>query len=205
MSRRNARSIRLRHRPSRTVPALIVGILLLALGVALVWLSIARLANGSWPTVLHGPRDWLTNLRWDSPGVWGIGVAGIVVGLILLLCALVPGGYSALPIHRPGQRPGADDSGDAASAQEQEPVRERETVMSRRAVARLAKAQCEQIDGVGSAAATATTKHVHLSVRTPLRDTGDLPARITDGVRHRLEAVGLDPLPRISATIRSDS
>ena len=39
MSRHDQRSTRLRHRPSRAVPSLIAGILLLAAGVALAWLS----------------------------------------------------------------------------------------------------------------------------------------------------------------------
>ncbi len=192
MSRHDARSTRLRHRPSRAVPALIVGILLLASGVAVVWLTIARLMNGTWPTLLQGFRDWLTALAWNGPGVWGIGIAAVVVGLILLLCAIVPGGFSALPVR---------DSGSPDEAQP--PVQEQETVMTRRAVAHLARARCGEIDGVSSASATATGKRVHLNVKTSLRDTGDLRTRITDGVREHLEATGLDPVPRVSATVQS--
>lgn len=191
MSRHDGRSTSLRRRPSRAVPALIVGILLLAAGVALVWLTIARLMNGTWSTVLQGSRDWLTGLTWNSPGVWGIGIGAVVVGVILLLCAIVPGGFSVLPVR--------DASPDGA----QPPVQEQETVMTRRAVAHLARARCGQIDGVSSATATATGKRVHLTVRTSLRDTGDLQTRITNGVRERLEATGLDPVPRVSATVQS--
>ena len=98
MSRHGQRSTRLRHRPSRAVPALIVGLLLLAAGVALVWLSITRLVNGSWPTVLQGPRDWLAGLAWNDPATWQIGTAAVVAGVILLLCAIIPGGYNAIAI-----------------------------------------------------------------------------------------------------------
>ncbi|MDJ0358529.1 DUF6286 domain-containing protein [Paenarthrobacter sp. PH39-S1] len=193
MSRHDGRSTRLRHRPSRAVPALIVGILLLAAGVLLVWLTVARLVNGTWPNVLQGPRDWLTSLAWNGSGAWWIGIAAVVIGVILLLCAIVPGGFSALMLN------------DAGGSREEKAgrVQEQEIVMTRRAVAHLAKAQCRQIDGVGSASATATTKHVHLSVQTPLHDTGDLRSRVTDSVRNRLEATGLNPVPRVTATIRS--
>ncbi|MCY0905320.1 DUF6286 domain-containing protein [Arthrobacter sp. H14-L1] len=167
-----------------------MGILLLATGVTLVWLTIARLMNGTWPTVLQGPRDLLTGLTWNSPGVWGIGAGAVVVGLILLLCAIVPGAFSALPVR------GSDGS-------DQAPVQEQETVMTRRAVAHLARARCGGIDGVSSATATATSKRVHLNVSTNLRETGDLQTRITESVRERLEAAGLDPLPRVSATVHS--
>lgn len=191
MSRNAGRSSRLRRRPSRTVPALIVGCLLLAAAVALVWLSIARLIDGTWSTFLQGPRDWLTALTWNSPAMWGIGITAVVVGLTLLLCAIIPGGFIALTVRNDGY----DTTGGEPR------VKERETVMSRRAVAHLAKAQCEQVDGVSSASATATNKRVHLSVKTSLRDTGELRTRVTERVRDHLNATGLDPVPRVTTTV----
>lgn len=190
MSRGQARSTRLRRRPSRTVPALAVGILLLAAGTASAWLAIARLAQGTWSTLLQWPRDWLVAARWDSPSVWGIGAASAAVGLALLLCALIPGGFTALTVRdaSPGGGPG---------------VHERETVMSRRAVAHLARAECLQVDGVARASATVTGRSVHLKVRTSLRDTRDLRDRVAARVRDRLEGIGLDPVPRVSATVES--
>lgn len=193
MSRHGQQSTRLRHRPSRAIPALIVGLLLLAAGVALVWLSITRLVNGSWPTALQGPRDWLAGLAWNDPAVWQIGAAAVVAGVILLLCAIIPGGYSALTI---------DDSATGVGAGAL-PVQEQETVMTRRAVAHLAKARCVQIDGVGSASATATTRRVHVNVTTFLHEPGDLRTRITEAVRVRLEEAGLSPVPEVTATVRS--
>ena len=193
MSRYDQRSTRLRHRPSRAVPALIVGIVLLAAGVALVWLSLTRLVTGSWPALLQGPRDWLAAMAWNDPAVWQLAIAAVVAGVILLLCAIVPGGFSALNIDVSGT-----GAGDGAP-----PVREQETVMTRRAVARLAKARCLQIDGVGSASATATTRRVHVRVTTSLHEPGDLRTRITDAVRVRLEVTGLSPVPQVTATVRS--
>ena len=193
MSRHDQRSTQLRHRPSRAVPALIAGILLLAAGVALVWLAITCLVNGTWPTLLQGPRDWLAALAWNDPAVWQIGIAAIVAGVVLLLCAIIPGGFNALTI---------EDSGGGAG-DEAPPVQEQETVMTRRAVAHLAKARCLQIDGVGSAAASATTRRVHLSVKTSLHEPGDLHTRITDAVRARLDETGLSPVPQVTATVRS--
>ncbi|MGO4230939.1 DUF6286 domain-containing protein [Arthrobacter sp. YAF34] len=193
MSRHGQRSSRLRHRPSRAVPSLIAGTLLLAVGVALVWLAIIRLVNGAWPALLHGPRDWLAALTWNDPALRQIGIAAVMAGVILLLCAIIPGGFSALTI---------DDS-DSRAGDEAPPVQERETVMTRRAVARLAKARCLQIDGVGAATATATTRRVHLSVKTSLHDPGDLSTRIIEAVRARLEETGLSPVPQVTATVRS--
>lgn len=191
MSRTGRRSTRLRHRPSRAVPALIVGLLLLAAGITLVWLAISRLVHGTWPALLQGPRDWLGALTWNDPATWQIGTAAVVTGVILLLCALIPGGYNAIAI---------DDSG---VGNEAPPVQEQETVMTLRAVAHLAKARCVQIDGVRTASATATTRRVHVNVTTFLHEPGDLRPRIIDAVRARLEETGLRPVPEVTATVRS--
>ena len=194
MSRNDGRSTRLRRRPSRTIPALVAGILLLAISVGLVWVSIARLIDGTWSTLLASPRDWLTSLSWDSPSIWAIAIVAVVVGVILLLCALIPGAFSALTV-----RSGAAAGGSDSDAQAQE----RETVMTRRAVAHVVRAQCVQIDGVSGVSATASNKHVHLSVKTSLRETSDLRSRVIEEVRDRLTTIGLDPVPRISATIET--
>ena len=197
MSRNDGRSSRLRHRPSRTVPALITAILLLATGGALAWLAVARLVDGTWSTILQGPRDWLAGLRWDSTALWGLGVAAGVLGVVLLLCAAIPGAFSALTL-----RNAARDV--VGVGQDKDPgVYKRETVMTRRAVAHLARAQCVQLDGVSTASATVSNKRVHLKVRTSLRETSDLRARVIAAVRERLDTTGLDPVPRVTATMET--
>jgi uncharacterized protein YjeT (DUF2065 family) len=193
MIRHGQRASRLRHRPTRAIPSLIAGTLLLAVGVALVWLTIIRLVNGAWPALLQGPRDWLAVLTWNDPALQQIGIAAVVAGTILLLCALIPGGFNALTI---------DDSRSGAGGAAP-PVQERETVMTRRAVARLAKARCLQVDGVAAAAATATTRRVHLSVKTSLHEPGDLSTRVTAAVKARLKETGLSPAPQVTVTVRS--
>lgn len=191
MSRHDGKATPLRHRPSRAVPALILGTLLLAAGVALVWAALALLATGSWPEFLAGPRDWLTGLTWNDPGVWAVGAAAAVVGLVLLAAALVPGRFNALRLQVPG------DEGQVAVAGTQE------IVMTRRAVARYAAAHCEYVDGVASASATASARAVHLNVTTALHETGELRGRVIAEVRAQLAGAGLNPVPKITASVRS--
>lgn len=179
--------VSLRPRPSRAVPAMICGLVLLAAGVVLVWAAVARLTMGMWPPFFTAVSDWLATLNWNSPGSWTAGVVLTVIGLVLLLAALVPGKFHALPLRLDPIR---EVSGDSRA------------VMSRRAVARLAAATCEHIDGVSTASATASDKEVHVSVHTPLHDTADLQHWVTDGVRSRLQASGLDPVPNITVSIR---
>lgn len=191
MSRHDGKATPLRHRPSRAVPALILGTLLLAAGVALAWAALARLATGSWPVFLAGPRDWLTGLTWNDPGVWAVGAAAAVVGLVLLAAAMIPGRFNALRLRAPED-------------EEQVPVAgTQEIVMTRRAVARYAAAHCEYVDGVGSASATASARAVHLNVTTALHETRELRGRVIAEVRAQLAGAGLNPVPKITASVRS--
>ncbi|MDK1326393.1 DUF6286 domain-containing protein [Arthrobacter sp. zg-Y1143] len=202
MSARIHPPVSMRRRPSRSVPATITAVLLLALGVALVWAAVLRLVNGSWPVFVTEPLRWLRETSWDSTQGWTAAVILGVLGLILLLCGIIPGEYRALPlrakpVNMPGM-PGAADTGGVPSVRGGETV-----VMSRRAVARLAASTCDHIDGVASASATASARRVHLDVTTALHGTSDLEHWVVDGVRSRLAATGLDPVPEVTASIRT--
>ena len=185
---------RLRHRPGRAGPAIGVGLLLLAAGVFLVWISTTRLFSEAWPRFLQDSRDWLTALTWNGPEMWGAGAAACLLGLILTLAAVVPGAFNALPLNAPGGEPDAPEQ-----------PGEREIVMTRRGAARLASARCAAIDGVGSVTATATATRIHLIVETPLHKTSQLRARVVGEVREQLAVAGLEPLPKVTATVRSRS
>jgi len=165
---------------------------LLALGVAAIVISLLRLTSGSWPETLTAPVQWLADSAWNTPGVWALGIALAVVGLVLLLAGIIPGRFHDLPVRLPR-------AGDPAA--EQATAGEPSAVMSRRAVAQLAAATCEHIDGVSSASATATDRDVRVSVATALHDTRDLQRWVGDGVHSRLEASGLDPVPRVRVAI----
>ena len=184
--------VALRSRPSRSVPATICAVVLLALGVAAIVISLLRLTSGSWPETLTAPVQWLADSAWNTPGVWALGIALAVVGLVLLLAGIIPGRFHDLPVRLPR-------AGDPAA--EQATAGEPSAVMSRRAVAQLAAATCEHIDGVSSASATATDRDVRVSVATALHDTRDLQRWVGDGVHSRLEASGLDPVPRVRVAI----
>lgn len=193
MSRSDGRSTPLRRRPSRTIPALVAATVLLAAAAALVWVTTARLVTGAWAPFLRDSRDWLAGLAWNDPGIYALGAGVALIGVIALLCAVIPGQFTAQALRNPGSDHAEGESRPGGS----------ETVMTRRGVARLAKAAGEQIDGVASASATATTHRVHVKVTTSLRDAGDLRARAVDSVRSRLEGAGLDPVPRITASIET--
>ena len=194
--------VSMRRRPSRSVPATVAAVLMLALGVALAWAAVLRLVNGSWPVFVTEPLRWLGETAWNSTQGWTAAIVLGALGLILLLCGIIPGEFRTLPLRaKPVDMPGLPGAGDTGGVPS---VRGGETVvMSRRAVARLAASTCDHIDGVASASATASSRRVHLDVTTALHGTSDLQHWVVDGVRSRLAATGLDPLPEVTASIRT--
>lgn len=185
--------VALRQRPSRSVPATICAVVLLALGVAAIVAALLRLTSGTWPEAFTAPLAWLADSAWNSPGVWALGITLAVIGLVLLLAGILPGRFHDLTVRLPAADRAAEQSTASAPS----------AVMSRRAVAQLAAATCEHIDGVSSASATATDRDVRVTVTTALHDTSDLQRWVGDGVHSRLEASGLDPVPRVRVTIHS--
>lgn len=183
----------LRHRPGRTIPAIIVSIVLVALGVALTWVSIFRLVNGAWPVWLARPRASVTDLTWHSVGGWTIAALAAIIGIVLLLTAIIPGRRNAVFV-TPNTR--SDD----AATDTPSPAGE-EFILTRKAIARLAVSQADRVDGVSSVSAAATEKRVTLHATTTLQETTRLRDQVVHEVTDRLGAVNLSPTPKVSVTV----
>ncbi|WGW11726.1 DUF6286 domain-containing protein [Saxibacter everestensis] len=193
-----AETQRLRRRPSRAIPAIIVSVIMILAGAGLAWMSIAKLVNGSWPVFLREPRNWLAELSWADPVGWAIGGAAALLGLVLILAALIPGQPNTVRVtHREPADGGSDVASDGSTNGAED------FVLTRKAIARLAATQADQIDGVSAVSASASTSRVQLSISTPLYETRALHEQVVSEVSRRLSEVGLDPVPRVTATIRS--
>lgn len=188
MSRSDARQSALRRRPSRTVPAVIAALILLAVAVAVVWVSVLRLASGAWPTFVVDAANWAHDVSFGS--TTAIAAAGGVaaIGLVMLLCAIIPGQYTALSVNNPDL-----DGGGGTT----------EVVMTRRSVARLATARADEVDGVGSVSTSARARSVALSITTPSSQRDAVGATVKQKVRDALQSAGVDPLPRVSVNVRT--
>lgn len=179
------RSKSLRRRPSRALAASIVAIVLLAIGAAATWISIARLSTGSWPGYLSPATQWLTSLSWNSLGLWVAAIVLAVIGVILLLAALLPGKFNGIRLR-------ATDEDRAT-----------EVLLSNRALTRLATAHADRMDGVTSSKATSKGKRVRLRVTSPLRQPGDLRRRVADSVSQRLQSTAPMTNPKVGVNVRS--
>lgn len=180
------RTQRIRHRPSRTLAASVTALVLLAAGVALVWISVLRLSIGAWPGFVDTAARSLPSLTWNSPIMWTVAVITAVLGLILLLAAIIPGKHNGIRLQ-------ATHDGSTAN----------EVVLSRRGIVRLANAEAGRMDGVLSSKAKAKGRRVKMTVTSPLREPGDLRQRVTDSVDRRFHSIGLKPHPKVNVVVRS--
>lgn len=186
MSRSDAHSSRLRRRRSRTVPASIVAVVLLAAGVLAVVAAVAAIAAGAWPSQVQSAADVVASWRWNSPEVLTAGIVVAVLGVVLVLAAVLPGPWNAAALSAPRQA-------------QAEVV---DVVISNRGLARLALSSAEIVDGVDRVSASAAGHRVRVSVVTSSRDQAQLVRdRVQQVVTDRLRAVGVTPVPRVSTTV----
>ena len=188
MSRTDSRSKALRRRPSRTVPAVIMALILLALAVAMVWLSVLKLLSGVWPDVVVSAANWAQDVSWGSTTAITAAAGVAVVGVILLLWAIIPGQFNAMRV----QNDDLDSVGTTT-----------EVVMTRRSVARLATARAVEVDGVEAASASAGGQSVTLSVTTESSDRNAVETTVKQRVHQALISAGVNPLPRIAVNVRT--
>ena len=187
MSRTNARSRRLRRRPSRTVPASIVAVVLLALGVLTLIAAITRLATGRWPDQVDGPAGAVASQTWGSSAALAVAALTLLVGLVLVVAGLKPGGYRSARLRGPS---GSD-------------VEQTDYVITNAAIARLAAGQADLVDGVDKVSASATGRRVRLRLTTSSEQTVEIRDRVVGAVLATLTAAGLDPAPRVTATVHT--
>ena len=180
-------SPRLRRRPSRTVPASIVAVLLLAIGVLAVVVAVARLTNGSWPSQVSAPASGLAGLTWGSAAAIAASAVVAVLGLVLIIAALKPGARKAAVVQAGGSGAVAD----------------REYVISTRAMAKLAVARADAVDGVDKVSASASDRRVNVSVTTSSQQREAIRSQVAAAVSETLAAAGISPRPRVSVAVRT--
>ena len=162
------------RRPSRSVPSIILALLLLAAGGLGVWLLGHRIVSGTWPDRAATTLDAVGSATLGSAAV--LITAGIVAvcGLVMIFMALWPGvpeHVEILPDTVPGQ-----------------------TAVTRRDLAGLVRTQVEQIGGVHSAAVTTRRSRVDVVVLSVLDDLGpvlEAARKKTDEALETLQPAGI--------------
>ena len=188
MSRSDARSSSLRRRPSRTVPASVVAVVLLALGVLAAVAAIARLVQGSWASQVTGPASAVAGLTWGSTAVIAASAVVAVLGVVLVVAGVKPGAHTSTRL----------DTSRGLGV-----VAEREYVISNRSLARLAAARADLVNGVDDVSASVSSRRVHLDVTTTSEQRDHIRARVVAAVTEGLTAAAVQPQPRVTAAVRT--
>ena len=162
------------RRPSRSIPSVVLALLLLTAGGLGAWLTGHRIVTGTWPDRTVTTLNTIGSTALGSAAV--ITAAGIaaVCGLAMILAALWPGlpeRVTLLPDTVPGQ-----------------------TAVRRRDLATLVRNQVEQIGGVHSATVTTRRSRVDVVVHTVLDDLDpvqEAARKKTDEALETLQPAGI--------------
>lgn len=165
---------KLRRHPSRAIPSVLVCLAILIPVGYLVWAIVVRLSAGSWPNPIATGAPAALETPLSHPAVLAAAIIAAVVGLVLILCAVIPGRYR----HR------------VLRVDEDLYPGDQETVLTHRGLANILRTRTGRLDGVQNVTAEVTDRRAELTVHTPLRSTDE----VTDRVRAAAgDAVGRIP------------
>ncbi|MBB4935239.1 hypothetical protein F4561_006133 [Lipingzhangella halophila] len=170
-------------RPSRSWPALLAGLVLLAGAVLIAAEIVSTLVGSPLGIIPVGAIvPVLSGTGWNHPAVLGVSGALVLLGLILLVAALIPGRGGYLPLR----------TGDPALA----------VGLSRAGMRSALATAAREVDGVEGARVSVGRRRVRVRANTHLRAADGLREAVGDAVRERLaELAPLRPL-RIRTRIK---
>jgi hypothetical protein len=170
------------RRPRRTAPAVVTALALLGVCV-LTAISVIQLLAGSRPLISYAAiADLAHTTRWDSLGVAVAAGVVMLVGLVLLFTAVLPGRPTVVPLL-------ATDTGAAIDAG-----------ASRRSLRSTLRAAVHAVDGVTAAKLTLRRRTVTAVVRTHRTTPEGLTEAVHAAIERRLDQVS--PATRPAVRVR---
>lgn len=169
------------------VLAALLSLGLIGLGAVLIIEVIAH-RIGSAPVLLQWPAaySWGARTTWDSTTMRIVTIVTGVVGLLLLLAEFKRAPVRRLPVAN------AADHVDIA--------------YTPRGVAGAVKSAAADVDGVRSASAVVRRRAIRVSAVAFATRTGaakSLTGAVTDAVHRQVNAMKLDPAPRVAVAVRA--
>jgi hypothetical protein len=171
-------------RPSRTVPATIMGVILLTMGALGLWIVGTRLLTGEWPAQTEQSLSTIGELQMDSMPMLITLIALALLGLMMLLAALWPGrrmNHEVFPDEVPGT-----------------------TVMRRHDIAHRITHALERTDGVQRARTHLSRRRAEVTVYAVVPDQ-EMRARAHAAAQGAIEELSPQVVPRIHLRLRHGS
>ena len=172
----------MKRRPRRTIPAAVTALALLSVCV-LTAISAIQLLTGQRPLISYAAIAALAHTtHWDSVAVAAAAGLVMLIGLILLLAAILPGRPTVIPLQ-------ATDAGAAIDAG-----------ASRRSLHSTLRAAANAVDGVTATTLTLRRKTVTAAVRTHRTTPEGLAEAVRAAINHRLDQIS--PATRPGVRVR---
>lgn len=180
----------MRRLPRRTIPAAVTALVLLSVCV-LTAISVIQLLADQRPLISYAAiADLAHTTHWDSLAVAAAAGFVMLIGLILLVTALLPGRPTVIPLQ-------ATDTGAVIDAG-----------ASRRSLRSTLRAAANAVDGVTATTLTLHRKTVTAAVRTHRTTPEGLAEAVRAAISHRLDQIApaTRPVVRVRViAIRSTS
>jgi hypothetical protein len=188
MSRRHPA---LRPRRPRRIPATITAAIVLVIGGLSAAIGIDRLGTGTPLTAATRGLNWLAGLSWSGPVMLAASSVAVVLGVVLVVCAIVPGKRKAtgLPI---------SVSADPAPA-------DSEAAIPHRALGQLIAARAQSLNGIDRVRVDATEHRVRVRANTPTRYVQQVSDDLQHNVADTLSSMGIRRQPRIKVQVDHNS
>jgi hypothetical protein len=177
----------MRRRPRRSLPAAIVTLLVLGVCVVVAITEIEALAG--YPPLVPFPTAaaYGQGLVFSDLPVIIAGAVAAAVGLILLICGLVPGKHTVLPLSRTEtETPGVDSAG-----------------VTRRRLGAALRFTLVETDGVAKVRTKLTRGKLKAKVKTERRDPDAVYTACRDALDHGLALASLAKTPRVRLRVKS--
>ncbi|WP_410599695.1 DUF6286 domain-containing protein [Amycolatopsis sp. lyj-90] len=167
----------MKRRPRRSMPATLTGVVLLA-ACSLVAVVAIQMLLGERPWIRYDTvAGALHDTRWSDVVPAIAGAVAVLLGLVLVLAAILPGKPTVLPLR------GDLDSG-----------------ASRRSYRSTLRAAASTVDGVSDATVKLKSRTVSATVSTGRTTTEGLADAVRGAIAHRLDQI--DPALRPTVKVR---
>lgn len=170
------------RRPRRTVPAALTALVLLGVCV-LTAISVIQLLVGQRPLISYAAlADLAHTTRWDNLLVTAAAGVVLLIGLVLLLTAVLPGRPTVIPLRA------TDTAAIDAGA-------------SRRSLRSTLRAAANAVDGVTAATLTLRRSTVTAVVRTQRTTPEGLAEAVRAAITRRLDQISPATLPAVRVRV----
>jgi hypothetical protein len=172
-----------KRRPRRGVPAVLTAVVLVSACALVATVAIQTLLGRTPVIGYRAAADALHGVRWSDLPPALAGGAAVVLGLVLLLAAVLPGTPTVLPL---------DDDETAI-----------ESGASRRSYRSTLRAAASSVDGVSGAALSLGRRKVAAVVRTDRTNTDGLAEAVRASLDHRLDQITPSSRPELKIKIKA--